>query len=381
MKDLNLLFLHNKNKINTKRIVIGKGCYLYQNKEPRLDLRSLRDVLCFINNVNDNTPCNLPIVLLFKDVKGDVKLPLILLECLVYYVLKEMRKSMVCLFKFKTNLYTNYLKISPLVELNHLDNALYAKYIKEFSFSIYMQHYRIVLGKEALETDELSKKYDDISHFLMNNGVSESVADDISEVAIELMGNATEHGDSDCLLDIDIDTSISNKVNNKKYCGINICVLNFSKKLFNDDIKAKITGMDGGLKVHPRYKGLYTAYQYHIKHLDGGYSLEDFFTIAAYQHKISGRQEASPFSGGTGLTKLIKNLQIQSEVYHCYMISGNKCLYFDKKYLEYDNDEWLGFNLSRNFLGDIPASSQFLEQKFYMPGTAYNLTFVIERGH
>ena len=380
MRNLELLFLHNKNKRCARRVMVGKGCYPYQKIGNIFDLESLHDVLCFINKVIDKTPYNLPILLVFRDVKGDVKLPIILLECIVYYILKIMRKSIVCLFKVKRSIYSNYLGISPVFKLNHLSSDLNKGFIKSFSFDLSMYHYRILLDKNALETDVLSKKYDDICYFLMNNYVSESVAEDIAEVAIELMGNASEHGESDCLLDINIDDSIINKNNDKKYYCVNICILNFSKKLFYHDIKEKVTKMSDNLKKHPRYKTLYSAYQYHSKHFNEGYCLENFLTIAAYQHRISGRHESTYVGGGTGLTKLIKNLQTRSELYHCYMISGNRCLYFDKKYLDYDEDEWLGFNINKNFLNDLPVSSQFSKLNFYMPGTAYNLNFVIERG-
>lgn len=380
MKGLELLFLHNKKKRSSRSVIVGKGCYPYQKIGNSFDLESLHDILCFINNVIDNTPYNLPIVLMFINVKGDVKLPVILLECISYYILKIINKPIICLFKVKRSIYSNYLKISPLFKLNHLSSELNKEFIKSFCFSLSMYHYRILLDSKALETDILSKKYDDVCYFLMNNGVSESVAEDIAEVAVELMGNASEHGESDCLLDINIDDSIVNKNNDKEYYCVNICVLNFSEKLFNDDIKIKITSMSESLKKHPRYKALYKAYQYHSRNFNDGYCLENFLTIAAYQHRISGRQENGYVGGGTGLTKLIKNLQTRSALYHCYMISGYRCLYFDKKYLDYDKDEWLGFNTNKNFLSDVPAPSQFVKLKFYMPGTAYNLTFVIERG-
>lgn len=381
MKDIKLLFSRNRKQDRSRRIKVGSGYYLYSIENCYLNVELVHEIILFLNSVVDNTHYNLPVRLEFRRVKGDVKLPIILLECIAYYVLTMLGKSILFLFNVETNIYTNYLRMSPLGILNCPVKNRYKVFAKKFLLNISMRHYRRVLESNALETDVLSKSYDDIYHFIINNGISDCVAENIAEVVIELMGNASEHGNSDCLLDIDIDDTIYNRKNHREFYGINVCILNFSEKLFYDDIKYKMEKMEPKAVIHTRYSALYNAYKFHEKHVNSKYTIDDFFTIAAYQHRISGRKDETIASGGTGLTKLIKNLQVQSEVYHCFMISGNRCLYFDKKYLDYDKDEWLGFNLSKNFLSDIPATSQFVQHEFFMPGTAYNLNFIIEKGH
>ena len=379
MNNLELLFKNNITK-EGKKIKIGKGCYCFKITDSTLNIDCIFEVLKFINNILHNTPYNLPICLVFIRIKGSVKLPLILLECIVYYIFSVYNKQINIFIKAKTNVYTNYLKISPLLSLNHFDKHTKEKFIKKFCIDISMYHYRRkIIAKDAIETDELSKLYDDVYHFLMNNNTRENVADNIAEVVVELIGNAFEHGNSDCLLDIDFEEGVYNKKNDKQYYAINICVLNFCEKLFYQDIKSKLAKMNTKDDQHPRYMALKKAYEYHKKQFNEIYTEEDFFTVAAYQHRITGRKEDLSTMGGTGLTKLIKNIQLQSVVSNCFMISGNKILWFDKKLLEYDNDGWLGFNSTKNFFNDIPVTSQFLKKKFYMPGTAYNLNFIIEK--
>ncbi|MEI3281658.1 MAG: hypothetical protein V8R61_02550 [Enterocloster sp.] len=102
-----------------------------------------------------------------------------------------------------------------------------------------------------------------------------------------------------------------------------------------------------------RYKDVWNAYKFHQGYFNSEYTEDDFFNIAAFQHKISGsiRKEVT---GGTGLTKLIYSLEKRSDAHNCYMSSGKRLLWFQREFLEYNDDNWIGFNLNKDFLTHIP---------------------------
>ena len=111
---------------------------------------------------------------------------------------------------------------------------------------------------------------------------------------------------------------------------------------------------------------------------DDTYKEEDFFNIASFQHKISGSIKKNT-TGGTGLTKLVSSLEKQSDAHKCYLITGNRALWFFHQYLEYNQDGWIGFNTENDFLNKTPAYTVIGPNSIYLPGTAYNLNFVMKR--
>ena len=108
------------------------------------------------------------------------------------------------------------------------------------------------------------------------------------------------------------------------------------------------------------------------------YKEDYFYLISAFQDKISGSMEKN-VTGGTGLKKLIQSLQRESDTSMCYMQTGDIVFYFVDKYLNYNADNWLGFNNENDFFNKPPSRHIFDKSKVFIPGTAYNLTFVYER--
>jgi len=82
--------------------------------------------------------------------------------------------------------------------------------------------------------------------------------------------------------------------------------------------------------------------------------------------------------GGAGLTCLIDSLCERSVANQCYVMSGNKILLFDKEYLRYNDDRWLGFNNSNNIF-ELPNRDLILRSDTYFGGVAYNLNFIINK--
>lgn len=62
-----------------------------------------------------------------------------------------------------------------------------------------------------------------------------------------------------------------------------------------------------------------------------------------------------------------------------YVLSGRHCVIFKREFLEYDKEDWLGFNSERDFFGCVPSKGVLSECPIMFPGTAYNLNFVMKR--
>ena len=196
-----------------------------------------------------------------------------------------------------------------------------------------------------------------------------------------MVGNACEHAETDCLVDLDVTSNYRKTINDDLdknfYYGINIAVVNFSDQLIGDDIKKNILYNIENVEAFDRYNKIKYAYDNHKKVFDDDYTEEDFCNITSFQHKISGRKNISD-TGGTGLTMLIKSLEERSDAHQCYVLSGNRSIFFLQDYLEYNNDNWIGFNEEKNYFEFKPEDDITSESCIYMPGTAYNLNFILK---
>ena len=218
----------------------------------------------------------------------------------------------------------------------------------------------------------------EIGAFLLNTGVNEIVAQQMKEVLIELIGNAGEHGGSDCLIDIDITDKIYAKIgdeDDESFYGMNIAILNYSSVLFYDPLKNKLLNNVGLLD---RYKYVNKARLYHLQHLTSDYSESDFYTISSFQHKISGSIEKNEI-GGTGLTSLLQSLEDQADTHLCYMLTGNRLFFFEKDHMNHDSNGFIGFNKDGRYLDCIPDIELFQTINTFFPGVAYNLNYAFKK--
>ena len=134
--------------------------------------------------------------------------------------------------------------------------------------------------------DELEKQK--IYMFLSKLGIETDTIDKLCESIIEIVGNSIEHGRSDCLIDIDVTEEKYKKRNDTEdsfYYGINVVVLDFSEVPFNKKIKTKLANT---ALLNERYIKVNEAKQNHSKYFNNDYTEDDFYTIASFQHKISG---------------------------------------------------------------------------------------------
>ena len=78
-------------------------------------------------------------------------------------------------------------------------------------------------------------------------------------------------------------------------------------------------------------------------------------------------------------------MEERSDAYRCYVVSGKRAVNFYKELLEYNDDKWIGFNQENDYISKIPSEIDennlvISESLMYMPGTAYNLNFVMKEG-
>lgn len=381
MKNLELIFTKNyrKKKYSHKKIKNVKGKLIFELKTDELSGDEIKEIVDVINYVNDNYIKNFPLCinLIINSIKD--KLVYIMLECIIYYLLSENKRKIYFRFSFvDTSIWTEGIYYSSLINLL-TDN--YEEFKSKFKFDILKGHFRRIIEYNCNE-DTLSKTAQDIRWFLSNNSICYEDVNNLTEVITEVAGNAIEHSNTDCLIDIDITDSAYTKPNDdKEYYGMNVAIVSFSDVLFYETLEKRLFSDDNCFlreNLPERYETVYEAKKYHENMFDEPrYSDRDFFIISSYQDRISGNDKRA--TGGTGLTYLINSLAESAEADFCYMMTGNRVLFFIKEYMKYDSDGWIGFNESCNYVSDIPDVKCFSEGRTYIPGTIYNLCFVIRK--
>lgn len=376
MKNLELLFEHNNIKMNKKNVIIKKGVATYKNKDKIFNGGSIDKLLKYINALRAKFgKVTMPIHIYLGKIQFEDKLTYIFLEIICYTLIVNYGYKVKVSFNCEHNISIEGIASSPLLLLNDFSKNNMQKFVKKFSDDYFNRHYRRVVNKSE-ESDALSKRMDEIAYFLKVLGVENKSIDDISEVIIELVGNAWEHAETDCLIDLDVTSPYRKKKSDSLFLGINISIINFSERLLGERLRNRILNSKED-ECMDKYLAVKKAYDIHKKSFDLNYTEEDFFNIASFQHRISGDQKKKS-TGGTGLTKLISSLEKRSDAHRCYMISGKRALWFFHEYLEYDENGWIGFNEENNFLNEIPTHDIIGSNYIDLPGTAYNLNFVME---
>lgn len=378
MNNTNLLLVHNKGN-NTRRIRTENNAVFYENHYKEFNGQSIRKIIEWVNSViNKYDRVKIPMIIDLGHIKIEDKLSYIMLECICYYIIKTHKRKVFVSFDVTKTIWTEGIISSPLTLLTTGSEAHIDKFTQKFNKDIYMRHYRRVITMEDRVDSSLSCKImADIDSFLKPFDVSKSHRDDISEVVTELADNVNDHTNGDCLIDIDVSELYEKRddTDGGKYYGLNVVVLNFSDKLFGDAIREKLQQEES---LTERYKSVQFAFMNHSKNFGSNYTQEDFYNITSFQHKISGRFRKSA-TGGTGLTKLIHSLEVNSDTHKCYMISGNKSIYFKQDLITYNEEGWIGFNQKKDYINFIPSENVIGESLIYMPGTAFNLNFAIRK--
>lgn len=379
MKHLNKLF--TENSAHTYKIRLDKRLFKFEHHEEIFSGNTILKIINFVNTIHYKYKnINFPIIFNFGQVEIADKLSYVLFECICYYLIKKYNHKIYLFIDPKDTIDTSGIFSSCLKLLNDYSGKNMTKFLSCFEKEIYNNHFRrIIRGNEKEKTNYLGNLLQELDTFLKFFSIVEDYRDEITEVITELVGNACEHGHTDCLLDIDISNNYSKSIENNQqkgiFYGINIVIINFSDILLGDGVKEKI---ENNNFQEERYINLKKAYNYHRTLFTKNYSYTDFCNISSLQDKISGRTYYS-LSGGTGLTKLIHSLQEKSDMNSCYVISGDRCVRFIKEMLNYNKENWLGFNEQMDFFNSIPDETVIVPCYIYFPGTAYNLNFIMKR--
>ena len=378
VKMYNMEYLINSNykpSMKKRKWKVQRGTVIYENSSSQIDFRCIASMLRFISDLKSlHLPFKPCINFLLGKVRFADKLSITVFEGMVHSLIKDQGIKVALYGEAISTITTEGIVLSPLRYL--WANPYYSidKFLKSFRKDIDINHYRCVIGERAAEDSTLSIIMGDIRNVLAHRFIDNEYCDMLAEVLVELIGNATEHNAACCLIDTDITTQVYSKRNSEgKYVGVNTSIISFADVAFEDRLKTKL---EGEKIYNDRYMKVREAYRNHAKLFNEEYSPNDFYRIAAFQDRVSGRQDDSA-TGGTGLTRLLKSLEELSDADDCYMVSGQRSL---KSLLDYDDDGWIGFNNEQDFMNCPPDMNIFRDSPFFFPGTGYNLTFICRIG-
>lgn len=381
MENEKLLFLENKEKIKKTKVTTEKGKAIIPFRKDRIGGKEIEELISILNFFEYKyKKIKIPIILDLGNVCFADKLSMIIFENICHYVLTNFRIVNLN-FGIKTwDIWNEGIWSSPLLLLRNSDKVHRDKFLLKYRGDLYKNHYRkITLVDEKNNPWLLSKIASDVHTFLKAFNISEKCREKVQLVVSELIGNVDEHTGTECLIDIDVTDPYVHKNDIGDFYGINIVVLNYSDKLFGDALRDKLQERNSiDFEKYPRYKMVMDALEIHKRNFDSNYTIEDFYNIASFQHKISGRDKISS-TGGTGLTKLIQSLEEMSDAHNCYMLSGNRIIRFQRDFLEYNPELWLGFNKENNFTNKIPDMTNIASCPIFFPGAAYNLNFAMRK--
>ncbi len=384
----NIDYLFKKNGTSASKIKVINGKIKIVTNSGIFSGKDIKYIIEQINAVHKQYPrLKIPIEFYFGSMVFIDKLTFVILECICYYLIHDCGHYVQIFMNIdvSNDIHIAGIMSSPLKLLNCTTRGSVKKYPDKFKNDLYGSHYRkLIIDENVEKTNYLGRLYKDIDTFLKPFGIEEDARDNISNVISELVGNACEHGNTDCLIDIDVATNykkiIKEQNDGYNYYGINIAVVDMSDILlgtgvYNNIISSEIHGKNS------RYLTVREAFNNHKSKFSSEYTIDDFCNITTFQHKISGRNTDAE-TGGTGLTKLIKSLEERSDTYRCYVISGERAINFYKEMLEYNENQWIGFNEDKNYVSNIPGRDNkgnevVTSSLIYMPGTAYNLNFVM----
>lgn len=350
-------------------------CFLIEYHKNVITGTGMRDIIHLLHyTVVKYSALKYPIMLDIGETSFNDKLVYIVLECVIHIVMEKYHRKVYICYKVTDSIWTEGFKYSCLNNVNDGFDI----FEKKFKYDLDRKHFRKVFTyQDYCDKKCLSKLMTDIRCFLKNNCINESSVDELTEVLIELVGNSGEHAKTDCLIDLDLtdDTYKSTADDLDNYYGLNACVVNFSKELFYVPLMNK---MKLSQEVNERHIWVKKAKNNHERFFSDKYTEKDFYTISSFQDKISGSIQKDK-TGGRGLTSLISSLGEKASDQLCYMASGNRALFFYADHMRFNKEEFIGFNKNNDYINSIPEDGVIRDVDVYLPGTMYNLSYVIKK--
>lgn len=353
----------------------GSGKNILRIKDKNFSIDSIYKILEHMNWVIDKKMTNLKFKIIIESEFINDEPTLMLFEAIIYYMISKYYLNLSYRFEIRMNVIGYELFKNSLLYKYNNKNIDRESYIKEYEKNITIDntHYRkrCINSLENKKGKFLSITMGDIEAFLKNLNINEEYAGDIAEVISEIIGNALEHSNGDCLVNINV-----LKNDEKKYKYIDIALLDIDEINYGTGIKNYIESNNYN-EYNEKNKVVLEAYKIHKKYFDNKYDLEAFSIISAFQKYVTTRKE-SLYTGGTGLTKLIRALIDKSDAHYCYAISGNTMLKFIRKYLVLTDEGLIGFNENNNYKENIPSKESVIKTKYNINANIYNLQFIFK---
>lgn len=356
-----------------------KDYYLNLKDGPPISLIDIRKIIAFINSIKCRHKIDfIPIRIDLGERFFQDKYTYILLESILHILIESFRCKIETIFNCKHNIFNEGIQHSCLV-FSGIKKEGREKFLRKYPKDINGTHFRRTISPEG-PSQQISLLAQEIDYFLKNNFIVDECRNKIALIIAELTDNALEHANTECLVDIDITREYFKEheiVNDGVYRGVNIVVMDYSETILCTPLREKVLKSKMMFETkYAQYEELKKAYDFHSQHWSSQYGQDDFFAIASFQNKISGRNNSC--TGGKGLTELLNALQIRSDSYYCYCVSGNRMISLSKEYTSTGTDSWIGFNKQRDFFNALPDENCLQPLPFYFPGTAYNLNFVLK---
>lgn len=384
MNNIELIFDYNPSKVYGARFnPKSKYIEIRQYKGKEIDGSSIKELVAIFSGIIEKYGvAHPPIFLDLINTRFRDKLTYITLECILECLITKYHFDVVINMSVKKDINASGLKDSPIIDLTDISKNVRKNYSIDFRGFIHRNHFRRVVIEGGDSTGP-SKAFDDLCDFMRfcDYDLDEGCMDEISLVIAELISNAVEHGGKECLVDVDIEGGFIDKREEepkKEYIVLSLAVLNFSENMIGDGLRKKMESEFADL-LPSRYKSITQAFNNHKPLFNDSYIEDDFYNIGIFQDHISGRYDKSS-SGGTGMVKLVKALEDRAIDDICYLLSGNRVVFFKKELMEYNDEGWIGFNRSNDFIKKGPEKEVILPCDLVFPGVAYNLQFVMERG-
>lgn len=354
--------------------------YYYVSGCKEIDLYEIGRIISFIESIaKQHSLAILPIRINLGERIFTDKFSYIVLESLLHCLITKYRCKIETIFTCPHNIFNEGIQNSCLI-YSGIDSVARQRFVSKYDRHISRTHYRKILTKDA-KPQEISLIAQEIDSFLKFNNIIDECRNTVGMIVAELADNASEHAETECLIDVDVTKDyfkMGQVVNDDIYRGVNIVVMNYSDALLGTLLKSKLNNLsEDFIEKNERYKKVIEALNFHSRFWNEHYTESDFFTLASFQDKISGRSHS--VTGGKGLTELIKTLEIKSDSYFCYCLSGDKIIKLRKEYIIYNQDKWIGFNKENDFFTTLPDKDCIIKSPFYFPGTAYNLNFVLKQ--
>lgn len=299
---------------------------------------------------------------------------LTLMESIIYFVMNEWNFKVMYRFSIKDNvLGYQIFKNSILFKYNNKKISI-EDYNTEYNkqITVDMDHFRKLCrnNEENRKGKFISITMDEVDTFLKLFEFDDDYRNELAEVIVEIVDNALNHSNGDCILNLNV---LKNSYHRYKYVDVALVVID---DIFIGKEIMEYIYKENKSEYSEKNKIVLEAYEKHKKFFDETYNIHSFAMISAFQKYVTTRKMS--YTGGTGLTTLIKALIEKSNHNFCYAISGDTNMIFIKEFLKLNEEGLIGFNEENNYKEMPPNKKVVSVNKYDMNINIYNLQFVLK---